>query len=263
MKSFHPAQALFNSAWENAKTGFYFGGSMEVINQTQREENFEIPGLNLHGYLSFAKNPYDTQAILDVQKTLLGHPNRAEMVQWVIKSIESSPEFMARFQERYIPRFPTMQELEACPEGSLGKEIWTHLKKNNISLDFAGLDTSMFYQAEMTPIAYLGIRGIRLHDIIHVVLGLGTTPLEEYAHVAYTSAQYMSPFHLLLLSTGYINTALYNAGDIPKFLDIVHKYHELGKTSKFITAYKFEDNLQKPLSEVRAELDLPRDLGLN
>ncbi len=66
-----------------------------------------IPGLMTESFFEFAKNPQNTQAILDIQKGLITAPNRAEMVQWVLKSILDNREFMELFEKKYIPRFPS------------------------------------------------------------------------------------------------------------------------------------------------------------
>lgn len=220
----------------------------------------KIPGLDLESLLKFTIEPNDTQAILDVQKTMLLAPQRSRMITWTQDAVEKNENFMKLFNERYIPELPTNLELIDCPEFSLGRAIGKHLISNNIQLDFSGFDLSMFYLKDMNILTYLAIRGIRTHDIVHSVLGLGVTPIDEYAVASFTLAQFRSPYHMVLVSSGYIHTAFYQPEEIPKFLNTIHKFYNLGLNSEFILGYRFEDNLDKPLSEVRKELGLPLDL---
>ncbi len=216
----------------------------------------QIPGLDLHSLMSFAIDPQNTQAILDVQKSMLGAPNRPQMIQWVAQSFANEVEFQKLLSERYIPDFPSNAELMKFPVESLGRYLGEHLNRNNIQLDFAGLDLSMFYGKELNAMTYFSIRGIRIHDIVHTLLGLGVSAVDEYCVASFTLAQFRSPYHMQLVSSGYINTAFYAPENIPMFLDGIHRFYNLGRKAKFITGYKFEDNFAKPLREVRRELNL-------
>lgn len=218
-----------------------------------------IPGLMTESFFEFAKNPQNTQAILDIQKGLITAPNRAEMVQWVLKSILDNREFMKLFEKKYIPRFPSNEELAATPEGSLGRAVLQHLTANGIALDFAGLDTSIYYQQEMSPPVYLGLRALRMHDVWHAVLGLGVSPLDEYALASFQLGQFYSPNHMTLLSAGYLNVAFYTPEEIPKFLDQTSKFYQMGRAAKFFAGFQFEENWSTPLRDVRTMLGVNLD----
>jgi ubiquinone biosynthesis protein Coq4 len=213
-----------------------------------------FPSLNVDAFLRFAANPQDTNAILGVQKTLVQAPNRNEMIKKTYEIVSTTPEFVALFNEKYIPPFPTNEELMAYPDGTLGRATGEHLTKNGIQLDFAGLDVEVFYSMEMNLIGYMNVRGIRTHDIYHAVLGLGVTPIDEYALASFTLAQYASPYHMLLVSSGYMNTAFEAPSLIPKFLEQTHKFFELGKKAKPFIGFKYEENWATPLTEVREML---------
>ncbi|MBC7740671.1 MAG: hypothetical protein H7061_00640 [Bdellovibrionaceae bacterium] len=214
-----------------------------------------IPGLDLTAFMNFASNPSNTQSILDVQKGLLAAPNRAQMAQWIIKAIGDS-DFQHLLNERYSPEFPTNAQLQACPENSLGRALVKHLTANNIQLDFAGLDLSMFYGKELSPIAYFGIRSLRIHDILHTVLGLGVTALDEYFIASFTLAQYHSAYHMLLISSGFMHMTFHDPENVPKFIEGIMRFYNLGLKAKFVTGYRFEDNFATPLAEIRRELNL-------
>lgn len=216
----------------------------------------QIPGLDLQAYMTFVVDPSNTQAILNVQKEMLKAPNRPEMIQWVMKSL-SDESFKQLLNERYVPELPTNQQLlETYKPGSMGRALAEHLISNNITLDFSGLDLSMFYGKDLNPVVYFGMRGIRIHDIIHVLLGLGVTPVDEYCVASFTLAQFRSPYHMQLVGTGYMHVAFFEPENIPKFLDGIHHFYNLGLKAKFVTGYRFEDNLHLSVAEVRKQLNV-------
>ena len=216
-----------------------------------------IPGLDLKSFLKFAINPTDTQAVFDIQASMLKAPNRSEMIASTVTALESSDTFMELYRQRYIPEFPTTEDLLAQPEGSLGRIVGNHLKSNGIRLDFAGLNLDMIYLREMNLLTYIAIRGLRIHDIIHAVLGLGVSPIDEYAHASFTLAQYHSPFHMMIVASGNLHTAFYEPSEIPRFLETTNRYYRMGASAAFITGYDFENNFATPMMEVRRQLRLP------
>lgn len=211
---------------------------------------------DIESFMGFAVDPYNTQAIFDVQKALISSPRRAEMIAHVHQIASNDADFMALYRERYSPRFPTNEELMLYPKDSFGFALGAHLETNGIQLDFQGLDISTFTNQDLSVLGYMNLRGIRTHDMYHALLGLGTTPIDEYAAASFTLGQYGSPYHMLLVSTGYINTALEAPSQIPYFLSQIHRFYELGTKSKFVLGFKFEDHFATPLSDVRRMLKL-------
>ncbi|CAN5662951.1 hypothetical protein BH10BDE1_BH10BDE1_15380 [soil metagenome] len=221
---------------------------------TSSSANAAFPNLNVGAFLKFAADPEDTSAVFDIQKALVQSPRRNEMIQKTYEIASNTPEFVGLFNEKYIPPFPTNEELMGYAEGTLGHATGHHLTKHGIQLDFAGLDVSVFYNMEMNLIGYMNVRGIRTHDIYHAVLGLGVTPIEEYALASFTLAQFASPYHMLIVSSGYLNTVFEAPTRIPEFLDQTHKFFNLGKRAKRFIGFKFEEHWATPLDVVREML---------
>lgn len=217
----------------------------------------KLPGFDLQAFMEFTTDPEKTQSILNVQKALVSAPNRAEMIQWAVKAIEDSPSFKALYEERYLPSFPTNDEFMKFPVGTLGRAIGEHLVKNGLDLGFTGIDLSVFYQKDTSALSYLGMRGIRTHDIWHALLGLTVSPLDEYMVVVFQLAQFRSSYHMVMLASGLIHTAFLDPKNIPVMLDKLHYYYQVGTDAKFVLGYKFEENYELPLAEVRKSLGLP------
>ncbi len=215
-----------------------------------------IPGFDEEAYFNFIQEPNDTPSVFKLQSTILTAPNRPEMIQWTVKAITSNENFMALYNEQYNPPFPSNDELMRYSEGSLGRAVAVHLLANDISLDFAGMDTSVFYQKNMSPMAYLGARMIRTHDVYHAVFGLGTSALEEHKLLSFQLGQLASPYHMTLLSSGYIRMAFFEPEKIPDFLDGLAHYYKVGKSADFFPGFPFETNWATPLAQVRELLNV-------
>lgn len=209
--------------------------------------------LDVESYLKFAEDPNRTQDAFNIQKKFLEHPNRAAMVQWSAKATQN-PDFQELYNKKYLPKFPTIEELSDMPKNSLGYELSQHLIKNNINLEFAGLDTSIFYSQDVGPLNYLAIRSTRHHDTFHVLTGLTTSPVDEYALFAFQLPQLYSPYHLTLLSTGLLHVAFYQPENMPLLMEKLNRFHQIGKNARFVYGFPFEEHWHTDINEVRSML---------
>ena len=219
----------------------------------------EIPGFSTESFLKFAADPNSTHAVFDLQKALIAAPNRAAMTEWALKSVTDDRSFIELFERKYIPEFPTTEALAANAPGTLGRAVADHLISNGISLDFAGVDTSVLYKQEMSPLMYLGVRAIRNHDVWHAVLDLGVTPQDEYRLASFQLGQFYSPNHMMIVAAGYVHTSFYEPENIPSFLDQNAKYFALGKNAMFFPGFAFEEHWATPMSDVRQLLGISAD----
>lgn len=210
--------------------------------------------LDLKSFMGFATNAESTQDAFNVQQLLVKHPNRAEMVQWSLKAIQEDPEFMAMYRAKYLPKFPTHEELLAMPENTLGGAFGRHLTNNNINLLFEGLDTSMFMSQDVNELNYMAVRNTRNHDIYHVIMGVGTAPLDEYALFCVQLAQFQSSYHMVLFAAGVLHTVFKEPSKIPEFLETNHRFYQIGKNARPFISFKFEDHWMTDLNEVRRML---------
>jgi len=221
-----------------------------------------IEGLNLQALINYSIDPSLTQEIVNVQETLLKCPRRPEMVQWTSKSCLADAHFMKLFENKYIPEIPTIEELKKCPAGSFGQAVAQHLIANKITLDFAGIDTSAYIQKEWNHLSYLSLRAFRNHDLYHAVMNFGISPLHEYCLLQVQLAQFASPYHMLIMASGYLHTAFYEPENITTFLDHGNHYYKVGKQIRFLPGFPFEEHWKTPLTEVRSLLGLKETMLL-
>ena len=219
-----------------------------------------IQGLDIDAFLGWARDPFGTQDTFRVQTALMTAENRAKMLKCMTDVIMAQPTFVEIYDERYNPPLSSQSELLAYPEGSLGRLLGIHLQSNQIEMDFAGLDTSMFYRADTTAVSYLAARSLRCHDIFHVVLGLTTSPIDEYKLFSFQLAQYPTSYHAVLMAGAYLQIAFYRPSEISLFLDAMSDYRRIGQRARFFPGYKFEERWSLPIGDVRAELNVSLDL---
>ena len=222
-----------------------------------------IPGLNITSFLRYVEDPDRLDDAFRIQDTLRESPKRAEMVSHLFAAARSDHFFMELYREKYLPVYPTTEALLKMHAGTLGRALGEHLERNNIKVDFAGVDTSGYYKTEMNEVSFLAIRALRNHDAFHVLTGLGVSAFDECALVALQLAQFYSPFHATLLASWTLHYTFMNPAKMREVLEVTNTYYTLGKTIRFLPGFKTEDHWLTPLEEVRSMLGLtvPAELG--
>jgi ubiquinone biosynthesis protein COQ4 len=212
----------------------------------------QIPGFDIDAFLKVCQDPNRTQETLNIGKKFVEFPAPSELFGPLSEAVSKSEGLQRLFRDRYLPRLPKMDELAAFPEGSLGKELANHLTSNQINLEFAGLDTAHYYDQIKTPVEYLRMRALRLHDIQHVVAGLSTSLLDEYALAAFQYGQFASPYYSVVLASGLIHFTFYRPREVPQLMDVVSQYYEIGKRCELWLGVPWEEHWETPLVELRA-----------
>jgi ubiquinone biosynthesis protein COQ4 len=140
--------------------------------------------------------------------------------------------------------------LAALPEGTLGHAYATFLRSHGLTPEvFDGSPPGI-----TDPLrSYLVQRMRQTHDLWHVVTGCETDPAGEVALQAFTFAQVRSPGAALLAVFGALRGLRENPGI---FRDVVALYRT-GARAAQLPSFPWEDHWDKPLSEVRAMLNLP------
>ena len=69
-------------------------------------------------------------------------------------------------------------------------------------------------------------------------------------------AQFGSPYHMVLLTAGYLHTVFHEPEIIPKFLELNHQFYEKGKRAKFLPGFRYDDHWKTDLNEVRSMLSI-------
>ncbi len=148
--------------------------------------------------------------------------------------------------------------LASLPEGSLGQAYHKFTEVEQITADGlveASEQGRTFEQKLSQEAITYQERQRDAHDLWHVVTGYGRDPLGELALLAVTWRQTGNIGLLLIIGVGYRVTS--KAAPGLKIGRVLREGFRTGAKAKWLPAADWETLLTRPLSEVRAELDMP------
>jgi ubiquinone biosynthesis protein COQ4 len=142
--------------------------------------------------------------------------------------------------------------LDRLPKNTFGKEYLNFLIKNNITPD----SRLPVYFIKNKDLAYVMTRYRQIHDFTHCLLGLNTNMIGEVTVKIYEAIQLGFPMCWLgglfgVIRLGPKHTDLYINKYLPWIIDN-------GKNSKLLLNIYFEKNFEKPIDQLRYELNLKK-----
>ena len=141
--------------------------------------------------------------------------------------------------------------LKTCPENSVGYVVATHMKR-------CGLNPNIFRPSTVTTREeYVAAHITESHDIWHVVTGFGNDEPGEIGVVAFYCAQTGLPIFILLLAIALLNTALFSHDKVSERFDAISEGWQAGKKAKPLYGIDWEAQWQRPIADLRRELNLP------
>ena len=191
-------------------------------------------------YLGLIRDPNRTELVFDAVKIATKYKDDP-LAQEVIGRVMSNDEFRNRFEERYLPPWPSLEQLRECPEGSFGQAVYRHMVMN-------GLDLELFPRVEPhDEIDYLNARAYQDHDLWHALLGYGTEVEDELAIQAFNVAQFRSPLGILLISGGLLHMLIFHPGKAVDAIAKISEGYRRGQKAKFLLGMKLVEMLPQPL----------------
>jgi ubiquinone biosynthesis protein Coq4 len=210
-----------------------------------------IPGLDIPAFLQLIENPYETQSVFDLYGHMVKSGRFNEVNQCYMKAAEKDSALLELYANRYHPRFPTKAELLKMPPGSLGWHLGRHLEANAITPDFQGIDTTGAFAKQETFAEYARMRGLRLHDVLHVLLGVDTSPIGEGQVSAFAAAQYCHPFHTTILSYTFAHLLFFQPESVHDGLKAINRAFSMGLKAQPYYGVPWEDYLSDSLESLR------------
>lgn len=151
-------------------------------------------------------------------------------------------------QARIVERLRDREQLAALPEGSLGRAYLDFARANGIDADGLVAASDEVVSREADPQVANLRRWLRdTHDLWHVATGYGTDVSGELALLAFGARQ-GSPWDLGIVISGYL--------DWPPSRALIREALRRGRRAKSLVGYDWEQALERPLGELRAELGL-------
>jgi len=191
---------------------------------------------------------------LDEVFVLADLSERSSQLEQVIAELREDPEIARLFDAK--PRLgPVDQDaLAELPEGTLGREYAEFMRARGLRHEDLTLVDS-----DDRDIDWLRNHLRETHDLWHVVTGFHTDVAGELGLQAFYAAQIEGPLPILLLAVGFTNTLVKGMDDMSARLDAITRGWLLGKRSRSMFGLRFADWLERPLSELREELEMRPD----
>lgn len=202
----------------------------------------------LGAFLTLVRDPSRTDQIFAI-----GEENRRSVgpaVRGFLKGLARHGDFVALYEERYLPPPLDVDALRGLPDRTLGREFMRHLDRNGLKPDFFPV-----VQVE-SMIDYVILRLRQTHDIWHVVTGFDTSVEGEIGLQAFVYAQIRSPLSALLILGGLLHTVIYRPGGLVALWREIRAGHKMGRRSRFLLGVRIENFWDLELTRVR------RDIGI-
>ena len=191
---------------------------------------------------------------LDEVFVLADLSEQSSQLEKVIAELRGDPVLARIFDDK--PRLGAIDQdaLAELPEGTLGREYAEFMRARGLRHEDLKL-----VQSDDRDIDWIRNHLRETHDLWHVVTGFHTDVAGELGLQALYAAQIAGPLPILLLAVGMTNTLVKGMDDMPARLDAIARGWLLGKRSKSMFGLRFADWLERPLAELRAELDMALD----
>lgn len=197
-------------------------------------------------FFMVVRDPNDTPKIFQMIDLMVKYRG-VNYFQGFLDHTYSSKEMKSQFEQRYVPKFPTQEELMKLPPGTLGRILIDDLQKKGLDLNFFPfLDPA-------DPVKYIIYRAYLVHDISHLLLQYDTSIEEELALQAFTLAQTHSPISTLLISGGLANIATTSPWNIFSAIRKISAGFTRGEQNPQVLAIPFDKVLDWPMEKVRQE----------
>ncbi|WP_165768753.1 Coq4 family protein [Sandarakinorhabdus cyanobacteriorum] len=154
-----------------------------------------------------------------------------------------------------------------CAPGTLGAAWHEHMMVNGLAeklaAGYAGLIADFEASGKLNRLPpvlkYKVLRGYQTHDLHHVLTGYTTQPLNELALQAFGLAQSDYPYAAMTLSVIMGHATLVDPWLIQPAMDAITDGWALGRRARSIQFVDFENQIHRPLADIRAEYGLTRD----
>ncbi|MBW4667307.1 MAG: hypothetical protein KME60_07655 [Cyanomargarita calcarea GSE-NOS-MK-12-04C] len=200
----------------------------------------------LKGTVTLVFNPNRADATPDIEDGMI----KIKATQLAIDYVKTIPGVTEIVQERYLTAAPDLAYLAKLPSGSLGRCFAEYIQQT-------GFDPNYYRALPITDDTnYILTRLRQTHDIWHLVTGLGSTVNAELGLQAFCLAQIRIPLPILLIAGGLLRTLFTHPEELGLLLEQIAIGYRMGAKAKPFLAQKWEQNWDKPLAQLREELNV-------
>jgi len=186
-------------------------------------------------------------------------------IERYVECFRAVPGAEAFLEEGFLAPQVTLEELEAMPEGTLGRSYCDFLTRNglekNLATNYGKLHEFMCASGQLDrmpdDLKYAIIRGFQIHDLLHVVTGLTPSGLDELALQAFCLAQLQFPYFGMWMSTTTTRMTFLEPTSILPVMDAISGGWQAGRATRNLQFERWEGRVEEPLEAVRPEFGIP------
>lgn len=204
----------------------------------------------LEAFIILTTNEGGTEAVDKAVFDLGDILTNSRAYELVVEQMRAEPSVAAMLQERYVGSKHDLEALLQYPENSFGYIYALTMKELGLSLDYLPAVNIN------SDISYIEYRWRQTHDIWHVITGFDISEAGELGLQAFYLAQFGLPFSGLVVASGLVGAILYQPEGTGLLLDAIAKGWHMGKQAKPLIAQRWEEMWEKPLLELRQELNI-------
>jgi ubiquinone biosynthesis protein COQ4 len=185
----------------------------------------------------------------------------ADVVDAYATALRSDPDVQAFLEARHYAEPLDLDALAALPEGTVGKVYRDWIVDNGLTAQIA-TDYRAFHQVLAASgmldgmpedLQYLVLRGFQLHDFQHVLTGYDSSGQGEIALQAFCLGQLRFPYFAMWMSVATTRITFADPAAIVPTMDAISDGWQYGRRTPQLQLTRWEDHLDRPLAEVRAE----------
>jgi ubiquinone biosynthesis protein COQ4 len=160
-----------------------------------------------------------------------------------------------------------LSQVADCAPGTLGAAWHAHMVVDGLAEKLADGYAQLIADVEASGklarlpkvMKYKVLRGYQTHDLHHILTGYTIHPFHELALQAFQLAQMNYPYSAMTLTTVLGHATLVDPWLMQPAMDAITDGWAFGRRAKSIQFIDFENQVHRPLDEVRAEYGLLRD----
>ena len=181
-----------------------------------------------------------------------------------LHAIEGAEAFL---NARNIPEPIEVERLATCAPGTLGKGYYDFVVNNNLMEKFAvnyrefneNLHASGKLDRLPEDMSFMMVRGTQIHDFQHVLTGYDSSPLGELKLAAFYLAQLRFPYHAMRMAVTLAHAAFVNPKITVDAMDAIVEGWHSGRQSGNINFAPWEEYLDTPVADLRAQFGIRSD----
>lgn len=196
--------------------------------------------------IRLSRNPEKTELVFDLSELLF----KMQAYHATTQKLSTEETFKELALSRKLMPEINLKNLAKLPEGSLGQTYAKHMLDRGLSPDFY----RSVNVVNDTTWSMMWFR--QTHDLWHVATGFDTDAPSEIGLQAFTMALMLTPLSALIVGISLLKAVIVNPSKLGEVINNVVRGVTLGQQAGAVFAYKWDENWNKPLVEVRRELGL-------